>query len=159
MGHSAKYDEDFYAWTQEQATRLREAAASGANLPLDWENLAEEIESMGRSDRSGLESHLGRVIEHLLKLEFSPAEYPRRVWKVSVLNHRREVEKALRGSPSLKAKVSEALTSAWRDARRMGLTGLDEDGVSYKDVPTDCPYSAEQVQDFDWWPENRHGLT
>jgi len=158
MGYGAKYDEDFYAWTQEQATRLREAAASGANLPLDWENLAEEIESMGRSDLNGLISHFERLIEHLLKLEISPAANPRQGWKRSVVQQRLSVARLLRNSPSLKAKLSDALDDAWQGGRRLATLGLVEDGVTGREVPEDRPYTADQLLDPDWWPANWHGL-
>lgn len=159
MGHSAKYDEDFYAWTMEQATRLREAGAAGANLPLDWENLAEEIESMGRSDRRGVTSHLATVIEHFLKLEHSPAADPRRGWMLSVLNARQQAEVLLEESPSLRAKVSDILPLAWKYGRRDATNGLAVDSVPSSDIPRDCPYTVEQVQNPDWWPANRHGLS
>ena len=62
------YERDFCHWTAEQAAALRAAAARRLDLALDFENLAEEIESLGRSDRRALVSHIKRVIEHLLKL-------------------------------------------------------------------------------------------
>ena len=159
MGHSAKYDEDFYAWTMEQATRLREAAASGANLPLDWENLAEEIESMGRSDFRGVRSFMIRIVEHLLKLEYSPAADPRNGWRESVGNARTEANLILDDSPSLQRRVDEALALTWKDGRRHAAEGLERDGGGDRELPKDCPYTAEQVLDPGWWPENRHGLT
>ena len=67
------YEEDFARWTEQQSSALREAAGIGADLPLDWENLAEEIESLGRSQRSELRSRLAVILEHLMKLEHSPA--------------------------------------------------------------------------------------
>src|SRR5439155_14627168 len=69
------YEQDFLLWTKEQATALRRAADS--NLPLDWENLAEEMESLGASQRTELNSQLRRVLRHLFKLEASPAFEPR----------------------------------------------------------------------------------
>ena len=71
----ALYDQDFVRWTEEQAAALRRAksllpaATRGSNLLLDWENLAEEIESLGKSDRRELRSQITRVLRHLLKLE------------------------------------------------------------------------------------------
>ncbi len=62
------YEKDFVRWTEQQAAALREAAALGTNLPLDWENLAEEIDSLGRSLRHELRSRILVIIEHLLKL-------------------------------------------------------------------------------------------
>ena len=80
---SALYDEDFVRWTEEQAAALRRAKSLPAggrgrsSLALDWENLAEEIESLGKSDRRELRSQITRILRHLLKLEFSPAAEPR----------------------------------------------------------------------------------
>lgn len=159
MGHSAKYEEDFYAWTQEQATALRAAAETRTNLPLDWENLAEEIESMGRSDLRSLIGFLGRVIEHLLKLELSPAADPRNGWMESVDNHRIEARRLIKMSPSLKPKLAGALDDAWEEGRRLALRGLGRDGLGDGDLPAACPYTAEQVLDLDFFPVNRHGLS
>ena len=67
----ALYDRDFYLWTQTEAAKLRRAGEARLNLDLDFDNLAEEVESMGRSQLRSLESTLARVIEHLLKLQHS----------------------------------------------------------------------------------------
>ena len=71
------YDTDFLAWSREQAEALRAAARGGTNQPIDWENVAEEIESLGISQRSALSSQIRRIIRHFLKLEFSSAAAPR----------------------------------------------------------------------------------
>ncbi|WP_029010369.1 DUF29 domain-containing protein [Azospirillum halopraeferens] len=158
MGHTARYDEDFYAWTVDQAARLREAASSGANLPVDWENLAEEVESMGRSDRRALGNQLARVLEHLLKLEHSPARLPRRGWKLSVVDGRRAAIDILNDSPSLRAKLDEILDPAWARGRKDATGSLKTDTISDDAVPADCPYTIGQILDEDWWPANRHGV-
>jgi hypothetical protein len=72
---SALYDRDFFLWTQEQAAALRRAKDS--NLPLDWGNLAEEIESLGKSDRRELRSQIRQILRHLFRLAASPAREPR----------------------------------------------------------------------------------
>ena len=74
------YEEDFVRWTEQQSSALRDAAGVATNLPLDWENLAEEIESLGRSQRHELRSRIAVTREHLLKLEHSSATDPRRGW-------------------------------------------------------------------------------
>jgi len=85
------YDEDFVAWTEQQARALRAVACGGtdpragtnrpvASQPVDWEHLAEEVESLGLSERRELHSQLHRIIRHLLKLTFSPAFQPRQGW-------------------------------------------------------------------------------
>ena len=63
------YDQDLVLWSEEQGRALRAAAGAGWNAPIDWENVAEEIESLGRSERHALASHIALVIEHLLNLQ------------------------------------------------------------------------------------------
>src|SRR5271156_2041100 len=72
------YEADTVAWSEHQAAALRAAARTGSNQLLDWENLAEEIESLGKSVRIGLQSQIARIIQHEVKLEHSPALDPRR---------------------------------------------------------------------------------
>ncbi|WP_448189054.1 DUF29 domain-containing protein [Azospirillum sp. sgz301742] len=156
MSGKFAYDEDYYAWTQEQARLLREAATTRINMPLDFENLAEEIESMGRSDARALSSALMRVIEHLLKLEHSTAADPRAGWRRSVVNHRIDAEEELETSPSLRGRID--LGRIHRNALRLAANGLECDGVSAKALPPECPYTLDQILDHDWWPANRHAL-
>lgn len=152
------YGEDFFAWTQDQAAQLRAAAASGSNLPVDWENLAEEIESVGRSNFLAVISHMKIVVEHLLKLEHSPAAFPRRGWINSVGNSRFEISLLTDDSPSLRRRLPEGLEKAWRGALNSARNGLEADDMSSDPLPEICPYTVEQVIDPDWFPVNRHGL-
>lgn len=151
------YDTDFLAWTEEQARLLREASRERINTPIDWENVAEEIESMGRSELRAVESALVRVIEHLLKLEYSPAADPRDGWKASVIEHRGRIRRDLKASPSLRGKID--LPDIFETAQPVAAHGLARDGDAAGPLPVDCPYSLDQLLDFEWWPTNRHGLT
>lgn len=155
-GRATPYDEDVYQWSLEQAAALRRAAASGTNLPVDWENVAEEIESVGRSDLKSLNSALMRVVEHLLKLEYSPAADPRAGWEESVDNHRYQAEEEIKASPSLRGRADVA--GAYAEGRRRAARGLARDGVDATDLPVDCPYDLERLLDRDFQPVNRHGL-
>lgn len=150
------YDEDFYSWTQEQARLLRETAAARLNVPLDFEHLAEEIEDMGKNDRRAVNSGISRVIERLLKLEFSPASDPRGGWRKSVREHRASVLDALADSPSLHGKID--LPTAYRRGRDYAVDGLGQDRVDERVLPAECPYTLDQILDYGWWPANRHGL-
>ena len=106
-GNAARlYDEDFVRWTEAQAAALREAAGLATNSPLDWENLAEEIDSLGRSLRHELRSRLMVIVEHLLKLEHSPAVDPRRGWMETIDRERVVIEDLLQESPSLRKAIS-----------------------------------------------------
>ena len=100
---SALYGEDFVRWTEEQAAALRRA--KGSNLPLDWENLAEEIESLGKSDRRELRSQIRRILRHLLKLEVSSAKEPRAEWRTTIREARSEIESWRTSEPQAGAKT------------------------------------------------------
>jgi hypothetical protein len=105
------YNQDFFLWTQEQASALREAAQAGANLPLDWENLAEEVESLGASQRRELRNQIANVVEHLLKLEYSPALDPRRDWTETVRREWVNIDRLLEDSPSLRGELTQLVTT------------------------------------------------
>src|SRR5207244_7379218 len=109
-GAARLYDEDFVRWSEEQSRALREAARFPTNLPLDWENLAEEIESLGRSQRHELRSRIAVILEHLLKLAHSPATDPRRGWMETITRERSEIELLLNDSPSLRSDVARMIS-------------------------------------------------
>jgi hypothetical protein len=87
------YDQDLVLWSEEQARALRAAAGAGWNAPIDWKNVAEEIESLGRSERHALAGHIAPVIEHLLKPQASPATEPARGWRDTIRRARREIDR------------------------------------------------------------------
>ena len=152
------YQSDYYAWTKDQAAKLRAMAAARVNSTLDLENLAEEIESLGRSDWRAARSHLQRVIEHLLKLEFSPAREPRSEWSVSIVQARDELADLL--TPALQREIEDNLVTAFDRGKRDAAKGLRRYGEheTAKALPTVCPYSLDQIASDDWFPANRHGI-
>ena len=148
------YDRDFVRWTESQAAELRRAAATGTNLPLDWLRLAEEVAALGERDRRELYSRLVRTLEHLLKLQFAPVDEPRRLWEVSVLNQRRDLQQLLRSSPSLKRLARLSLAQAYEEALELVERSTPEpERPSWPDLPRNCPYTVEEVLDRNWWPE------
>src|SRR5579863_4587638 len=119
--NAVAYDEDFFAWTQEQARLLR-----GSDLAeIDAENLAEEIESMGKSIRRGLRSRLAVLVMHLLKWQFQPV-FRSRSWSDTIAEQRRQVAKLIEESPSLASLSSDEIADIYRTAatRASGETGL-----------------------------------
>jgi len=116
--HKSLYDNDFLAWSKQQAEALRAAMRDGSNQSLDFGNLAEEIEDLGKSVRRELQSQIRRVVRHLLKLEHSPAREPRRGWAESVVDARAEIEDLLEASPSLRTELD-------RDVERQTQRGID----------------------------------
>ena len=120
------HDQDFLLWTKEQATALRRAADS--NLPLDWENLAEEIESSGASQRAELNSQVRRVLRHLFKLEASPAVDPRAGWRATVRDARVEIEDLLETSPSLRREIDAVSKRQSTTAAKLAAHDLEDHG-------------------------------
>ena len=86
-------------WAEGQAHALRVAAATASNLGVDWANVAEEIEAVARSERSALANNIATVIEHLAKLEASPAIEPRIGWQETILRARATIQELLETSP------------------------------------------------------------
>lgn len=155
-GDASLYERDFLEWTQKQAAALRSAGAGG-NAWLDYGNLAEEIEALGGRDRRELSSRMTTVIEHLLKLEFSPATEPRAGWITTIGRERLEIEFVLADSPSLRRQVAELLpkasTAAARlVARELELRGEDAASTSVRKLGSEPRYLEEEVLG-EWFPE------
>ncbi|MGC2413224.1 MAG: DUF29 domain-containing protein [Stellaceae bacterium] len=85
------YDEDFYAWTQEQAELLRRFPA--VSNRLDIELIAEAIEDLDKSELHTVQSLCEHIIEHFLKLEFSGLEEPAEHWRDEIVEWRVQIEK------------------------------------------------------------------
>ena len=153
MPDGPRYEDDFYAWTQYQAEVLR-TMRRAANR-LDREHLAEEIEDFGRSERNAVRSQIRRIVEHLLKLEYSPAEQPRFSWMRSIA----EARSALRDemTSTLRHDAEAMLPTLYRDGRRQALLGLHEHNEpdAAAALPDACPYTLGQIIEDDWYPERR----
>jgi predicted nucleic acid-binding Zn-ribbon protein len=144
MGNSL-YDRDFYAWANEQAALLR----AGRLAEADIENIAEEIESMGRSEKRELVSRLTVLLQHLLKWQFQPGR--RSVsWRLSIENTRLQLEDHLKDNPSLKSRLDEAMRSSYLRAVNEAVA---ETGFVRGTFPDDCPYTFERAINADFWPE------
>jgi hypothetical protein len=142
----AGYDRDFYAWTQAQAQALQ-----AKDWPaLDIEHLAEEIADLGSNQRYAIESQLERLLVHLLKYRYDPAQRPRRGWRLTIRHARREIAKRLGDSPSLRDHPTRYLDTAYRHAR---TDAPDATGLPLATFPESCPWSVVQVLDEDFWPE------
>jgi Domain of unknown function DUF29 len=146
------YNRDFLLWTEEQATVLR--GAKDSNLPLDWENLAEEIESLGKSLRRELASQIRRILRHLYKLEASPADRPRAGWQATVREARVDIEEVLEESPSLRREVDGLVAKQARVAAELAAADLARHGEAVRAVwarfEKGC-FTADQVLG-DWFP-------
>jgi uncharacterized membrane protein len=151
----ALYDEDFVRWTEQQAAALRQAKAASTNLSLDWDNLAEEIESLGKSDRRELRSQIRRILRHLCKLAVSPAEGPRRGWRLTIREARSEIADVLRDSPSLRREVAGIIAEEAILAAEFAAADLDEHGEltpAVRDRIKQMGFTAAEVLG-DWFPQ------
>jgi hypothetical protein len=143
------YERDFYAWANEQATLLRAGQLSAADI----EHIAEEIESMGRTEKRELVSRLTVLLLHLLKWQYQP-DRRGNSWKRSVANSRDQLAEHMADNPSLKARLPEAIEAAFRYARR---DAANETGLDDSSFPLECPWPFERIMAADFWPEDdRH---
>jgi hypothetical protein len=141
---SALYDKDFYAWSREQAALLRTGQLGRA----DVEHIAEEIESMGKTEKRELISRLTVLLLHLLKWRFQP-DFRGVSWRLSIEEQRLHIMLHLADNPSLKALHGAALD----DAYRLAVIGARrETGLSAATFPQACPWTFALAVDADFWP-------
>jgi Domain of unknown function DUF29 len=139
------YEEDFYAWANEQAGLLRAKKFE----QLDLEHIAEEIESMGKSEKRELLHRLAVLLCHLLKWTFQP-NLRSRSWEVTIEGQRFELELHLKDNPSLKSKLPDVFLDAFRLAK---IEAMKETGLPKTTFPSESPWSFEEIMDNDFWPE------
>jgi hypothetical protein len=147
------YEEDFYAWTQQQAELLRRLPAVGNEI--DLEHVAEEIEDLGRSDLRAAQSLCEHIIEHFLKLEYSGLEQPADHWRDEIVEWRLQLDKILTRSIEAKLDLAERYRAALRLLRRLER---DVPGLTSR-LPRACPYTLEQIfasGDEEWFPPARN---
>jgi len=156
------YEKDFYLWVMENLRLLKERRYE----EVDWENLLEEIEDMGRSELRSVISYISIILEHLYKLEnFKVSQEMENSWIKSTINARLELSRLYRKNPSLVKKSEEELQEAWEDAVKslIGWFKYPENktlakqffgGIpTEKDFPDKCPYTFEQVLEYEPWIE------
>ena len=131
------YEQDFYQWTQEHAGLLK----AGALSQLDVENLIEEVESMGKSQKKELFSRLTILLMHLLKWDYQP-EFQSRSWKSTIVTQRKEIRNLLEDNPSLRRIIQEKADILYRDAVEIASA---ETGLSESSFPETCPYTIEYI--------------
>lgn len=138
------YETDFYAWGCAQAR-----AIAGLERPaLDIDNLIDEVESVGRSQRSAIEAHLRVLLIHLLKFRFQP-ERVTVSWRVTLSSQRLSIRRLVARSPSLAGYPVRILDEAYEDAVR---GAAKETGLPEGTFPSACPFALAQILDPDFVP-------
>ena len=142
------YESDFAGWAQQQADALRERRFD----EIDYDNLTEEIESMGRQQRAELVSRLAVLLAHLLKWDFRADARTKhgRSWLLTIKEQRGQVLEVIEDNPSLQPFIGEATARAYR---RAALIAAREAGIAEQEFAPACPYSFDQASSIDWMPQ------
>jgi hypothetical protein len=146
------YERDYYAWIQKQVRAMREHRAD----EIDWANVAEEIEDLGKSEKRSIESRIAQIVEHLLKLAYAPSRMRslnHRGWELSIREARRQIRRRLSESPSLRRKTREMFPHGYDGGRNAALAALNLPDTELPETP---PWSIDQILDDRFLP---NGLT
>jgi hypothetical protein len=141
------YDMDYQLWLEQTIAQLKVQDFS----QVDLENLIEEIESLGRSEKHAISSYLMRLCEHLLKIKYweSERELCLRGWKREVINFRLQIQEALEASPSLRSFLQDIFAKQYKNGRKLFLNASELDA---KLIPETPDFTLEQALDEDWLP-------
>ncbi len=152
MHSELRYEADFYGWIQQQIELLRTRQWA----KLETEHLIEELESMGRRDRYELVSHLTILLLHLLKWQFQYRqlaeqwrEFEGKSWRYSIIEQRKQIQRQLLMSPSLKSYLLQAVEEAYQDAVELAVA---ETQLPAKRFPKELPYSMADLLDAAFYP-------
>jgi hypothetical protein len=141
------YETDFFAWTQEQARLLRERRFDD----LDLDNLVDEVESVGASEKREIRNRLTQLLAHLLKWKYQPG-LRGSSWTETLFEQRGQLVDTLEASPSLRRYFVEQVEPRYLSGR---LLAAKQTGIAFGLFPEECPFTAEQVLDLNYFPEDR----
>lgn len=146
LSNTANYEHDFYAWAMYNASLIRDGRFS----EIDGIRIAEELESMGKSEHQQLVNRMIVLLAHLLKWQFQP-QHRSSSWNGTINEQRKRIRKIIKENPSLKCGIEEKITDAYDVAisRAFKDTGIPE-----SEFPQICPYSWEQISDEKFYPES-----
>jgi hypothetical protein len=144
MQTTTLYEQDFYAWTQQQADLLR----SGQWQQVDVENVIEELDSLGKQQRQELRNRLGVLLGHLLKWRYQP-EARSKSWFYTIREQRQDIQRHLKENPSLQPYLPEAIEVGYE--KGLNLVGK-ETPIDPDQLPQSCPFSDYKIfeEPVDW---------
>ncbi|MBD2485776.1 DUF29 domain-containing protein [Planktothrix sp. FACHB-1365] len=142
------YEQDFYEWLQTNISLLKE----GNFADIDLENILEELESMGRSEKNALKSNLRILLMHLLKYKYQP-EKRTNSWRYTITEHRIRLGDTFKTSPSLYRFFEEIFNESYQNARKLAS---DETGLSINEFPPESPFTLEEVLNPDFLPSDKN---
>ncbi|WRH65538.1 MAG: DUF29 domain-containing protein [Planktothrix sp. GU0601_MAG3] len=142
---SGLYEEDYHLWLMNTIHQLQH----GKLAEVDMVNLIEELEAMGRSEKSAIESNLRILLMHLLKYKYQ-SDKRTNSWLFTIREHRKRLRNDFKNSPSLKRYFLEVFQECYQDARELAA---DETGLSINTFPVESPFSQEDTLNPDYLPE------
>jgi hypothetical protein len=137
ISESTSYEKDFFKWTNDQSKLLKKREFS----KLDIDNLIEEIESLGRSEKRQLQSYLENLLMHMLKAKFQP-KMKTVSWDLSIREAKHKAQLTLQDNPSLKSKLKAIVKDAYFSAR---LKAALETKLEEKIFPKECPWELKDI--------------
>jgi hypothetical protein len=145
------YDEDIVLWSERQGELLRRRAAGDLvnDAELDWPNIAEEIESVGRAEQDQLINRLAILLAHLLKWRFQP-DRRGNSWRLTILEQRRRAGRLVSRNPSLRPRLDDIVMEAYGDAVLIAERETELTGETF---PSVCPWSFQEVMKSDFMGE------
>jgi hypothetical protein len=143
MPHSALYDDDILLWSEQQAEIVRRLGRTRRDLPneFDVENVAEEIESVGRSELAAVENQIQNILVHLIKLAIEPGSDAVRHWRSEIFAFHSDLRR--RYAPSMRQRID--FSKIWRLAHEQVLLALPEGTWVAERLPTTSPFSIDDV--------------
>jgi hypothetical protein len=142
--NTSLYETDYLKWLNNTIQQIQDQDYDH----IDWQNLIEEIEDMGRNERRALESNLIIVFLHLLKWQYQPQKRTGS-WERSLIEHRRRIRRALKESPSLNSYLEEILLESYTEAVKQAKA---ETKLPISTFPPECPYQLSTIIDDDFLP-------
>jgi hypothetical protein len=138
---SELYDRDFNLWVEATKNAIQNRDFEN----MDWDNLFDEIDDMGKSEKRSLESYLERLIAHILKLQYWEAEKERNYkhWKVEIINFRRRIKRLIKQNPSFKTLLTQMYPEVFQDV-------IDAWKVEF-DIPDNSYIELEQILKEDYF--------
>ncbi len=138
------YEQDFYAWTQQQMILIKNEQYN----QLDIQHLYEELEGLGASQHKEARNRLKILLTHLLKWKFQP-DYRCNSWKFTIKTQRRDLKEHLENNSSLKHYLNDYLISSYESSRDKSH---EETGIFLDNFPIKCPWTIEQILDDEFYP-------
>jgi len=143
MSNSALYDDDILLWSEQQAEIIRRLGRTRRDLPneFDIENVAEEVESVGRSELAAVASQLQNILLHLMKLALYREAEAVRHWKVEAAAFHGEARR--RYAPSMRQRID--FGQLWGMARELAILGAEEPDVVESALPRQPPFPLDDL--------------